>query len=224
MSTLFVVATPIGNLEDLSLRARKILSTVPIVLAEDTRRTRVLLAHLSAHPTLASYHQHTIKTKRDQLLSYLETSDVALVTDAGTPGISDPGGLFIEEALRRFGSSLSIVPIPGPSALATTASISGFPMDAFLFLGYPPHKKGRKTFFDRVAATHDAVIFYEAPHRIQKALRELSLRIPQRLLVVCRELTKHFETVYRGSAEELAVSLGNEKPRGEYTVVVAPER
>ncbi|PJE75669.1 16S rRNA (cytidine(1402)-2'-O)-methyltransferase [Candidatus Uhrbacteria bacterium CG10_big_fil_rev_8_21_14_0_10_48_11] len=224
MSTLFVVATPIGNLDDLTGRARFVLSTVPVVLAEDTRRTRILLQHIGANPTVISYHQHTVKQKRERLLEYLANGDVALVTDAGTPGISDPGGLFVAEAFARFGSTISITPIPGPSAMAAAASVCGFPMDSFLFLGYPPHKKGRKTFFDRVADSKDSVIFYEAPHRILKALVSLAERCPNRQLVICRELTKQFETIRRGAASEILAAAKEESPRGEYTVVVGPER
>lgn len=218
---LYVVATPIGNLDDLTERAREVLCTVPVVFAEDTRHSKVLLDHLGARPQLQSYHQHTSIGRVDALLDILEHNDAALVTDAGTPGVNDPGGRLIEAALERF-PDLEVVPIPGPSALMAAASISGLPLDEFLFLGFPPHKKGRKTFFDRVQNTASAVIFYESTHRIGKALDELIARQPERKVVVCREITKKFETTYRGTAKEVANRISQGERRGEFVVVVAP--
>jgi len=220
MSTLYVVATPIGNLSDLSDRAKNILSSVSVVLAEDTRRTKQLLNYLNVHPKLISYHQHSSENKLTSILNELPNMDTALVTDAGTPGVSDPGGILIQEAVKRFGGLLTIVPVPGPSALIVAASISGFPMDEFVFLGYPPHKKGRKTFFDRLAGITSPAIFYEAPYRIIKAINEIALREPDRLIVVCRELTKKFESIYRGDARSVLTKLESEPARGEYVVVV----
>lgn len=222
--TLYVVATPIGNLEDITERAKMILTRVPVVFAEDTRHTKRLLDHLGVRPQLISYHHHTTAGRLAGLLDALEYSDAALVTDAGTPGVNDPGGIFIEAALARFGATLAIVPIPGPSALVTAASISGFPMDEFLFLGFPPHKKGRKTFFDRVSTTDTSVIFYESTHRISKALVEIHQRMPKRLLVVCRELTKKFETIYRGTAAEVLEEIKKTSTKGEFVIVVGPRK
>lgn len=222
MRTLYIVATPIGNLSDFTERAREVLKTVPVLFAEDTRRTKILLDHIGAHPRLMSYHHHTTPAKLEKLLDVLAEEDAALVTDAGTPGVNDPGGQFIATALKRFGEELRVVPIPGPSALVAAASISGFPMDEFLYLGFPPHKKGRQTFFDRLSACECAVIFYESPHRILKAIHEVSDREPERQLVICRELTKQFETVTRGAAAEVEAVLANVAPRGEYVVVVGP--
>lgn len=221
--TLYVVATPIGNLSDLTLRAREVLATVPLVFAEDTRQAKKLLDHIGVRPRLVSYHHHTTPRQLEGLLDQLELSDAALITDAGTPGVNDPGGVLIARALDRFGAALKVVPIPGPSALITAASISGFPMDLFLFLGFPPHKKGRQTFFERVAAHEDSVIFYESPHRIMKALQTLAERQPQRKIVVARELTKQFETITRGTAAEVASALAATAPRGEYVVIVGPQ-
>lgn len=220
--TLYVVATPIGNLQDLSERAREVLSTVPLVLAEDTRVTAKLLAHIKARPRVLAYHQHSTPERISELLENLRTNDAALVTDAGTPGVSDPGGRLIQEAYSIFGDDIRIVPIPGPSAVMAAASICGFPMNEFVFLSYPPHKKGRKTFFDNVAKTEMAVIFFESVHRIDKALNELKNRCPNRQLVVCRELTKKFETVSRGTVVEIEAKLNSSPQKGEYVVVVAP--
>lgn len=223
MPTLYVVATPIGNLEDITLRAQRVLTSVPVVFAEDTRRTKTLLQHLGAMPMLVSYHQHTTPGKLQSLLDTLAQNDVALVTDAGTPGVNDPGGRLVEAALKRFGDDLAVVPVPGPSAIIAAASVSGLPMDSFVFLGFPPHKKGRQTFFDEAASIARAVIFYESVHRIQKAMQEIATRQPERAVVVCREITKQFETTYRGTAREVAQLLAHEKPRGEYVVVLAPQ-
>lgn len=222
MSTLYVVATPIGNLTDLTERARAVLTTVPAVFAEDTRRARVLLGHVGATPRLYAYHHHTPSRRLASLLDVLASGDAALVTDAGTPGVSDPGGVLISAALDRFGDALKVVPVPGPSAIAAAASVSGFPMDSFRYLGFPPHKKGRRSFFDDLAATASAVIFLESPYRIQRTLRELVERQSERRVVVCRELTKQFETTYRGTAREVSRTIDGERPRGEYVVVVAP--
>ncbi|KKU48451.1 16S rRNA (cytidine(1402)-2'-O)-methyltransferase [Candidatus Uhrbacteria bacterium RIFCSPLOWO2_12_FULL_46_10] len=220
--TLYIVATPIGNLKDISERARQVLSSVPIVLSEDTRRTRILMSHLGISPQLISYHHHTSLARLKSILDLLVKHDMALVSDAGTPGINDPGGKLVAEAMRRFGEELRVVPVPGPCALVVAASVSGFPMDEFTFMGFPPHKKGRQNFFNQVAATSGSVVFYESPHRIVKALTALSERDPERLILVARELTKQFETLYRGSAISLAARLSSNPPPGEYVVVVSP--
>ena len=220
--TLYIVATPIGNLSDLTERARQVFTTVPTVLAEDTRRTAVLLRYVGATPRVWPYHRHTSSAKIDSLLNQLEQGDVALVSDAGTPGVNDPGGQLVAAAVRRYGSSLKVVPVPGASAIMAAASVSGFPMDVFTALGFPPHKKGRQTFFNEVAAKPEAMIFYESPYRVQSAVDELAKRCPERLAVICRELTKHFETTYRGATATLSHKLKQEKPRGDYVVVLAP--
>lgn len=219
---LYIVATPIGNLKDISERAREVLSSVPVVLSEDTRRTKILMSHLGISPRLISCHHHTSSARMQSIIDLLVKSDAVLVTDAGTPGINDPGGKLVSVAIQRFGEQLRIVPIPGPCALVTAASVSGFPMDEFTFLGFPPHKKGRQSFFNQVSATASSVIFYESPHRITKALAALAERDPERLILVARELTKQFETLYRGSASSLSACLSSNPPPGEYVVVVAP--
>lgn len=224
LRTLYIVATPIGNLHDLSQRAREVLTTVPVVLAEDTRRTKQLLNYLGVRPKLLSFHRHSKPAAGGRLLDHLKTGDLALVSDAGTPGVNDPGGILVARAVARFGEGIAVVPIPGACALIAAASVSGFPMDTFHFLGFPPHKKGREKFFDELATESGACIFYESPYRIQSALSALAARIPGRQVVVAREITKQFETIWRGTAQELAIRVAAVTPRGEYVVVVAPAK
>lgn len=223
MAKLFVVATPIGNLADLSERAKNTLATVDAILCEDTRVTGKLLFLIGLKKPLISYHQHSDQRKVEEILSLLEDGkSLALVTDAGTPGISDPGGKLVEAVVARFGSEVVISPIPGPAAVIAALSISGFPADEFLFLGFPPHKKGRQKFFDRVAAAKSTVVFYESTHRILKTIAELGAKINERPLVVGRELTKLHETIYRGTAGEVTEQMKNGSIKGEFVVVLAP--
>lgn len=215
MSTLYIVATPIGNLEDITLRALRILKEVDCILAEDTRVTAKLLARYEIKKPLMEYQQHSdlhrVRAIIDQLVA---GQTIALVTDAGTPGISDPGGQLVQ-AIVESGQHIQIVPIPGPNAAITALSVSGFPTDRFLFLGFPPNKKGRKTFFEEVAKAEVTVVFYESPFRIAKAIAELP---PDRQVMIARELTKKFETIYRGRASE--VQLDPTEIKGEFVVVV----
>ena len=223
MSKLYVVATPIGHLEDISQRAIRILREVDLVAAEDTRVTKKLLFHFQIEKPLISCHHHSSQKEIERLLDLLKAGkNVALVTDAGTPGISDPGGKLIEEVLETSNLEAEIVPIPGPNAAVTALSISGFPTDRFLFLGFSPHKKGRKTFFQEVADSEYTVVFYESPHRIIKTLKEMSEHedLKERRIVVARELTKKFETIYRGTALEILEKYEKELARGELTIVV----
>ena len=220
-SFLYIVATPIGNLEDITLRALEILQSVDLILCEDTRVTSKLLAHYEIKKPLQSYHQHSKLAKVERILEALEEGkNIALVSDAGTPGISDPGGMLVEAVAKRFSDSVVVVPIPGANAALAVLSVSGFPTDRFLFLGFPPHKKGRKTFFDEVAAREETQVFYESKHRIEKALTELAARLGDRPIVVARELTKQFETIYRGTAEECLAKLQRDKILGEFVVVI----
>jgi len=223
MSKLFVVATPIGNLEDISQRALRILREVDFVVAEDTRVTKKLLFHFQIEKPLISYHHHSSQKEIEKVLGLLKKDkSIALTTDAGTPGISDPGGKLLSEVLKTSDLEMEIVPIPGPNAAVTALSISGFPSDSFLFLGFSPHKKGRKTFFQEVADSEYTIVFYESPHRIIKTLKEMSEHedLKNRRIVVARELTKKFETIYRGTASEILEKSGEELARGEITVVV----
>lgn len=222
--SLFVVATPIGNLSDLTKRAIETLANVDVILCEDTRVTLKLLSHLGIHKPLLSFHQHSDPKRTHEILERLaEGKQIALVTDAGTPNISDPGGQLIAAVVERFGSSLPIIPIPGPSALIAALSISGFPADEFIFLGFPPHKKGRKTFFDHLATLTSTVVLYESTHRIEKTLGELETRVGERPIVLCRELTKLHETTYRGTVPEVTKELAAGSIKGEFVVILGPK-
>src|SRR3989338_3584123 len=223
MPTLYIVATPIGNLKDISLRAIETLKEVDFILAEDTRESFKLLNHYGIKKHLISYFQHSRLSKVEHILDLLiQGKNLALISDAGTPGINDPGGRLIEEVVKKFGERVQIVPIPGPNAAITALSISGFNADKFLFLGYPPHKKGRNKFFKEVAGSKHPVVFYESVHRILKTLAELNQleNLKDRQIMVARELTKKFETVYRGKIEEIIPQIENQK-LGEFVVIVS---
>jgi len=223
MGTLYIVATPIGNLKDITFRALEILQEVDFVFAEDTRVTKKLISHYNIQTPLMSYHQHSKESVRGKIFELLsEGKNLALVTDAGTPGVSDPGNELVAFLLDKD-PALRIVPIPGSSALTTLASIAGVPMDKFLFLGYPPHKKGRRKFFAEVVANLHPVVFYESPHRIIKSLKELEALDNILSVVIGRELTKQFETIYRGSIKLVLSKLQQEKIRGEFVVIVKKE-
>ena len=218
MSTLYIVATPIGNLEDISKRGLRILSEVDLILCEDTRVTKKLLDFYRIKTPTLSYHQHSKLKKTEEIIRLLDQGkDLALVSDAGTPGISDPGNKLIAKLGEVRTQSISIVPIPGASAVTAVASITGFPMDKFIFLGFPPAKKKRRKFFKEVIEPKHPVIFYESPHRILKTLTELKDKGLQ--IVVGRELTKKFETIYRGTAEEVLRQIKREEVKGEFVIV-----
>jgi 16S rRNA (cytidine1402-2'-O)-methyltransferase len=233
MSVLYIVATPIGNLEDISLRALKILKEVDLILCEDTRVTKKLLDHYGIKTPVLSYHQHSKLQKIDYIIDLLkEGKNLALVSDAGTPGISDPGNNLIK-VITGSDPAIKIVPAPGPSAVTCAASISGFPMDKFLFLGFPPKKRKRKKFFEEVINSKYPVIFYESPYRIIKTLKELSslfvqiraqIREDSREVVVCRELTKKFETIYRGKIDEVIEKIEKDKIKGEFVIIVEADQ
>lgn len=223
---LSVIGTPIGNLGDITARALEVLRSCDAVLCEDTRVTAKLLSHYAIAKPLISYHAHSGNAKYDKVLSLLEEGKhLALVSDAGTPTISDPGALLVREVRERFGDVVIIDAVPGPSAVATALSISGIPADAYLFVGFPPHKKGRKTFFDTLTASPYTTVFYESPHRIIKALESLVERLEvTRTVSVCREITKLHEEVVTGSAPEVLARY-TKRPdtvRGEFVVIVAP--
>ena len=220
---LYIVATPIGNLEDITLRAINALSNADLILAEDTRVTRVLLDRYNIKKEILSYHQHSGFKKIEHIIELLrQGKNLTLVTDAGTPGISDPGGFLIEEALRAI-PDLKVVPIPGPNAAIAALSVSGFPTDEFVFLGFPPHKKGRQTFFKKISEIESAIVFYESKHRILKALENLEKlsELGDRKIMVARELTKQFETIYRGTLSEIKPRLTDKNLLGEFVVVIA---
>lgn len=225
---LYIVATPIGNLEDITLRAISVLRNADFILAEDTRVTRVLLDKYNIKIPIISYHQHSQLQKIEQIVDLLKDGkNLALVSDAGTPGINDPGNYLIMKTLEAI-PDLKIVPIPGPNAAISTLSISGFPSDKFIFLGFPPRKKGRQTFFKKVGQIDETIVFYESKHRILKALNELKefSTIGERPMLVVRELTKQFETIYRGTINEIMLKLNNHKDNllGEFVVIISPRQ
>jgi len=223
---LYIVATPIGNLGDITLRALEILKSVPVIFCEDTRVSAKLLKHYKINTPTVSYHQHSSVGKIDFLLDRLASEgSSALITDAGTPGISDPGNLFIEAVLKRFGDACEIIPLPGPSALISLLSISGLPTDKFLFLGFLPHKKGKETLIKKILASQETVIFYESTHRIIKTLEKVISMMPgganyQRRMVVGRELTKKFETIYRGTVNQILEKIKNDSFKGEFVIIM----
>jgi 16S rRNA (cytidine1402-2'-O)-methyltransferase len=221
MATLFIVATPIGNLEDISLRALRILKEVDLILCEDTRVTKKLLDRYQIKKPLLSYHQHSKLQKIDYIISLLkEGKNLALVSDSGTPGVSDPGNKLVNEVFNQLSDRVKIVPIPGPSALTCAASVSGFPMEKFLFLGFLPKKKKRKEILKEILESKYPVIFYESPYRIIKTLKELGSMNKELEIVVARELTKKFETIYRGKIEEVVGKMLKDKIKGEFVVIV----
>ena len=224
MATLYIVATPIGNLEDITLRALRILKEVDIVLCEDTRVTRKLLSHYGIQTKTESYHSQSTFSKVEKIFGMLrDGKNLALVSDSGTPTISDPGSRLLYLVREEFGDGVSIVPIPGASALIAALSVSAFPASEFVFLGFLPHKKGRETLFSEIAESKRTVVFYESPHRVEKALNSLLTGCgPSRQIVVARELTKMFEEIVRGTADEVVSYFKNnpDKVRGEFVVVV----
>lgn len=216
--TLSIVATPIGNLGDITYRAVETLKSVDFVLCEDTRVTKNLLDHYQITTPTMSYHQHSDMRKMKEIENLLlEGKHLALVTDAGTPGISDPGNMLVEYLVKK---GVVVTGIPGPSAVIDALSLSGFPTDTFTFLGFPPHKNKRQKFFKEAAAYEHTTVFYESGHRILKCLSELQEVLdPKTKVVVCRELTKKFETIYRGTIEEIVAAKPDE--RGEFVVIIS---
>ncbi len=219
--TLYIVATPLGNLGDLSPRAAEVLRSVELVAAEDTRRSRTLLAHVDARPRVVSFHAHSTPARLAKLVETLDRGEsVALLTDAGTPTISDPGGELVERA-REHG--IETVAIPGPSAVAAALSISGLPADRFTFLGFPPRRgANRERFLNSVAHSPWTVVLFEAPGRVARLLADLAdVCGADRRAVVARELTKVYEEVKAGTIGELSGYYRESAPRGEITVLVA---
>lgn len=217
---LYVVATPIGNLQDITLRALEILKSADFVACEDTRVTSKLLNHYSIQKTLISYHQHSELKKIDLIINKLKDGkNIALVTDAGTPGISDPGNILVAEAIKN---KIEIQSIPGPSALGALISIAGIDLQKFLFFGFPPHKKGRETFFKEVIGSKYPVVYYESPHRFIKNLELLKLFECDKRIIIGRELTKIFEQVVRGNTSEILAYFekNQDKIKGEFVVII----
>ncbi len=216
---LYIAATPIGNLSDITTRVLEVLKDVDYVLCEDSRVTKKLLHKFDIPAKTISYHQHSKEGKIQKIRELIKDGkDLALVTDAGTPGISDPGNYLISELIKGI-PELEVISVPGPSAVIAGLSISGFPTDKFLFLGFPPHKKGRNKFFKELSESKHTVAIYESTHRIKKTLKNLSEVLdPDNQVCVARELTKKFESIYRGTISEINEMDIPEK--GEFVVII----
>ena len=218
MGTLYIVATPIGNLEDLSPRAVRIMDEVGLIAAEDTRRTRKLLSYFEINTPLTSYFEHNKIKKLDRILSALSSDDVALVSDGGMPTISDPGYHLVRSALE---SGYNVLSVPGPSALMAALSISGLPTDAFVYLGFLPRKSSER---QRVLSDNSAdvrtLVFFESPYRLLDSLADIESELGNRPIAVCRELTKIHEEIFRGDIRSAIAHFNNSAVRGEITLVV----
>ena len=217
---LYVVSTPIGNLEDITLRALRVLRQAHLVAAEDTRRTGLLLKHFDIHAPLTSYFEGNEMKKRETILVRLkEGQDVALVSDAGTPGISDPGFRLIQKAIEE---KIPVIPVPGPSAVTAALSVAGLPTDTFLFRGFLPHKsKKRRELLQEVAEARETLIFYESPHRLSATLTDVLETLGDREVALARELTKVYEEVLRGTVSEIQRVIATRKLKGEITLIVS---
>ncbi|MFB0517520.1 MAG: 16S rRNA (cytidine(1402)-2'-O)-methyltransferase [Candidatus Neomarinimicrobiota bacterium] len=218
---LYVVSTPIGNLKDITLRALEILDQVNFIAAEDTRTTSVLLKHHEISKRMISYHEHNEARRANELVQLLEAGDsIALVCNAGTPTISDPGYRVIKLAVER---SIPVVPIPGASAVLAALVTSGLPTDQFIFEGFLPRKKGRTARLQSLAGFEGTVVIYESPQRVAETLVDILTHFGNRRLALCRELTKKFETVVRGTVQEVMASVGEQPPKGECVLVIGKE-
>jgi len=217
--TLYVVSTPIGNLADITYRAVHILKEVDLIAAEDTRTTSVLLRHYDISTRTISYHSYNQDRQTPVLLKALESGKaLAIVSDAGTPGISDPAFMLVKAAIEK---NITIIPIPGPSAFLATLVVSGLPVNRFIFEGFLPLKKGRKTKIEQLASEPRSLVFYESPHRVLRTVRDFLAAWGDRSCVMGRELTKKFEEFFRGSLSELIRHLETNKPRGEIVLIIA---
>ncbi len=219
MPTLFIVPTPIGNLEDITLRALRVLREVSLIAAEDTRTSRVLLQHYQITTPLTSYHEHNKLTKLDAIFAALETGDVALISDAGTPGISDPGYELVRYAVEH---GIRVEPLPGASAIITALVGSGLPTDGFVYLGFLPRKdRALRDFLTTLAAERRTLVAYESPNRLVDTLKVLHLVLGDRQVCVARELSKKFEEFQRGSASTVLAHFEAHAPRGEIVLLIA---
>jgi 16S rRNA (cytidine1402-2'-O)-methyltransferase len=217
---LYIVGTPIGNRKDITLRALETLKQVDRIACEDTRVTQKLLALFAIKKPLISFHQHSKKLRFDQIILALESGEnIALVTDAGTPGISDPGNLLVAEAIQR---GIVVIPIPGVSALTALASVAGIDLTHFAFWGFPPHKKGREKFFKEILALDFPVVYFESPHRVIKNLELLEKFSAEKNIILGREITKMFEEIVRGKVGEVLKYFreNKDKVKGEFAIIV----
>ena len=223
--TLYIVATPIGNLEDITLRAIRILKEVDYILCEDTRTTKRLLDKYDIHTKSISYHAHSTSNKESNIIDMLKNGkNLALVSDAGTPCISDPGVLLVSNIRKELGIDAKVSPIPGPSALISALSASGISSAEFVFLGFLPHKKGRETLFKEITKSGRVSVFYESTHRILKTLSSLDSHSPLCKVMIAREITKQFEEFISGTPSELLKYFTDNivKQKGEFVVIVSP--
>ncbi len=221
---LYIVATPIGNLEDMTFRAVRVLKEVDLIAAEDTRHSRKLLNHFGINTPLTSYYDHNQLLKGPQLIEQLQQGkNIALISDAGTPCISDPGFRLVQDAVA---ANIKVVPIPGACAAITALSASGLPSDSFFFAGFPPARQARRrSFLADLAALPGTLILYEAPHRLSETLSDLAVILGDRQVVVARELTKFYEELLSGTAGQLADAVRDGKERGEVVILIAsPEK
>ncbi len=218
MGKLYIVGTPIGNLEDITLRGLRILQEASLIAAEDTRRARVLTNRYDIDTPTTSYFEGNKLTKLDTVLGALDAGDVALISEAGMPGLSDPGYELIQEAIER---GYSVVPVPGPTAPITALVVSGLPTDAFLFLGYLPRRKSRRRqILEGVSRMAFTLIVFETPHRLLDSLEDIAAILGDRPLAVCREMTKVHEEIWRGTVSDARVAFAEHSPRGEFTLVI----
>lgn len=216
---LYLVATPIGNLEDMTFRAVRILREVSLIAAEDTRHTKKLLTHFDIHTPLISYHEYSDNQRLAELVAKAQVEDVALVSDAGTPGLSDPGYQLVQAA---WAAGVKVSPIPGPTAAVSALVSSGLPTDSFLFLGFLPSKtKARQEALQNIAAHPYTLILYESPHRLLDTLADIKTTLGERQIVIGRELTKLYEEIWRGTVSEAAAHFGEGVIKGELTLVIA---
>lgn len=223
MATLYIVSTPIGNLEDVTFRAIRILKEVDTILCEDTRVTKKLLNHYDIHKPAISYNDHSGLSKLEKIADLLEEGkDLAVVSDAGTPGISDPGAQLVSYIREALPETI-IVPIPGPSAFVTLLSASGILSKEFVFLGFLPHKKGRETLFKEIRDSQYPVIVYESPHRVMKTLDSLIKHMPDKKVIIGRELTKKFEQIILGSPKDILDFFEKNpgKRKGEFVIIIS---
>lgn len=215
---LYIVATPIGNLSDISARAIETLNKVDLIVCEDTRVTRKLLNHLAINKPTVSLHHHSSALAVENLVKHLLAGKcLAYVSDAGTPGVSDPGGVLVEQVVKQ---GVRVIPIPGASAVMSLLQVAGVNLQSYTFLGFPPHKKGRQKFWQSLKNYDHPVVFFESTYRIKKALLEIKELYPEKKLVMGRELTKNFETIYRGTAQEVAEGLEKTSTKGEFVILI----
>jgi len=218
---LYIVATPIGNLEDITIRAVRILKECDYVAAEDTRHVQILLNKYDIKKPTISFHAWSDQRKLSQLLQLLqEGKNIALVSDAGTPGISDPGYVLVKAAIE---ANIQVIPIPGPSAFLAALSASGLPTHQFVYFGFLPMKKGRQTLLETFKSEERTIIFYESPHRLLKTLTEFAQKFPDRPMVVARELTKIYEEFFRGTPQQALEHFQKKTPKGEFVIMLGAE-